>query len=159
MSHLNPLSGGPLVVQTQGYTPRRWREQSAIFIANLLALFFGNEEQTSLLEHEISSADSYGARLLPIMGLLFGGGQNFMLTGLLQVGLVAGDFDGFAGFEGVRGLFGSVDDGAEQGLLGGQAVKGGRGDRRGGGDECDHKKSDGPLYKGLLKGLFGDTFS
>jgi hypothetical protein len=79
MNDTNPLPNGPLVVQTQGYTPRLWRDQSVIFIANLLALFFGNEDQTSLLEHEISGADSYGARLVPIMGLLFGGGDNLLV--------------------------------------------------------------------------------
>jgi len=79
MNDNNPLPGGPLVVQTHGYTPRLWRDQSAIFIANLLALFFGNEEQTRMLEHEISGADSYGARMLPIMGLLFDGGQNLLV--------------------------------------------------------------------------------
>lgn len=81
-----------------------------------------------------------------------------MLPGLLQVGLVAGDFDGFAGFEGVRRLFGSVDDGAEQGLLGGQAIKGGRGDRRGGGDECDHKKVMGLYIRGSYKAFLGTRF-
>jgi hypothetical protein len=79
MSDLNPLPGGPLVVQTHGYTPRLWRDQSAIFIANLLALFFGNEDQTVLLEQEVSGVESYGARLLPIMGLLFGGGRNLLV--------------------------------------------------------------------------------
>ncbi len=79
MNHINPFPGGPLVVQTQGYTPRFWRDQSGFFVANLLAMFFGNEEQTRLLEQEIRGADSYGARLVPIMGLLFGGGTNLLV--------------------------------------------------------------------------------
>jgi hypothetical protein len=79
MNHADRLPGGPLVVQTQGYTPRLWRDRSAIFVANLLAMFFGNEDQTRLLEHEISGADSYGARLVPIMGLLFGGCRNVLV--------------------------------------------------------------------------------
>lgn len=79
MNHSDPLPGGPLVVQTQGYTPRLWGDVSVIFIANLLDLFFGNDDQTQVLEHEISGADSYAARLLPIMGLLFGGGKNLLL--------------------------------------------------------------------------------
>ena len=73
------LPGGPLVVQTQGYTPRLWRDVSVIFIANLLDMFFGNDDQRCVLENEISGADSYAARLLPIMGLLFGGGQNLLV--------------------------------------------------------------------------------
>lgn len=79
MSHNSTLPGGPLLVHTHGYTPRLWRDQGAIFIANLLAMFFGNEDQTRLLEQEISGADSYGARLLPLMGLLFRGKRNVLV--------------------------------------------------------------------------------
>lgn len=71
-----PLPGGPLIIQTQGYTPRLWSDRNAIFFANLLAIFFGNEEQTAELVRGISHPESYGARILPIMGLLFRGGAN-----------------------------------------------------------------------------------
>lgn len=79
MSTSDPLPGGPLVVHTHGYTPRLWRDRSAVFIANLMAMFFGNERETELLQQEIRGADSYGARLLPIMGLLFRGGNNVLV--------------------------------------------------------------------------------
>lgn len=73
---VDPLPGSPLVIQTQGYTPRLWTGLNAIFFANLLAMFFGNEEETAELTREISHPESYGARILPIMGLLFRGGDN-----------------------------------------------------------------------------------
>lgn len=71
-----PLPGGPLVIQTQGYTPRLWQDRQAIFFANLLGMFFGNVQQTETLAREITRPESYGARVVPIMGLLFRGGQN-----------------------------------------------------------------------------------
>lgn len=74
-----PLPGGPLVVQTQGYTPHLWQDRSAIFFANVLALFFGNEEQTDVLRQEISQPESYGFRIIPVMGLLFQGQPNYLV--------------------------------------------------------------------------------
>ncbi len=71
--------GGPLVVQTQGYTPRLWGDRSVIFIVNLLGMFFDNEAQMEILEHEVSGVDSYGSRLVPVMGLLFGGKHNLLV--------------------------------------------------------------------------------
>lgn len=71
-----PLPGGPLVIQTQGYTPRLWQDRQAIFFANLLGMFFGNEQQTEALAREVMRPESYGARVVPIMGLLFRGGRN-----------------------------------------------------------------------------------
>ncbi len=79
MTRTDPLPCRPLTVHTLGDTPPLWRDQSAIFISNLLAFFFGNEEQAQMLENEIPGSDSYGARLLPIMGLLFDGGQNLLV--------------------------------------------------------------------------------
>ena len=40
MSFSTSMPGGPLVVQTQGYTPRLWRDENVIFFANLLGEFF-----------------------------------------------------------------------------------------------------------------------
>jgi hypothetical protein len=76
-----PLSNNcaPPVVQTHGQTPQFWQDRSVIFFANVLAGFFDNEELSALLKQEISGADSYGGRLLPIMGLLYGGGQNLLV--------------------------------------------------------------------------------
>ena len=79
MSFSTSMPGGPLVVQTQGYTPRLWRDENVIFFANLLGEFFENTQLTALLEQEVSGTDSYGARLVPIMGLLFGGGDNLVV--------------------------------------------------------------------------------
>lgn len=74
-SHIT-LPGGPLVIQTQGYTPRLWQDRQAIFFANLLGMFFGNERQIAALAREVMRPECYGARVVPIMGLLFRGGKN-----------------------------------------------------------------------------------
>ncbi|MEN3941124.1 hypothetical protein WJU23_07515 [Prosthecobacter sp. SYSU 5D2] len=78
-SQTNPKPGNPRVVQTHGQTPRLWPDRNVIFFANVLAGFFENEELSALLKKEISGADSYGGRLLPIMGLLYGGGKNLLV--------------------------------------------------------------------------------
>lgn len=67
------------VVQSTNELPSFWKENVA-FVANLLALFFGNEEQTKLLAEEVGEVDSYGGRLLPIIDLLFAGkGKNVLV--------------------------------------------------------------------------------
>jgi len=67
------------VIPTRGKTPHCWENRSVIFVANLLSLFFGNREGARLLEAEISCVDSYGGRLLPVLGLIFGGGKNVLV--------------------------------------------------------------------------------
>ncbi len=47
-----------------------------LFVANLLALFFGNEEETRLLRDEVRGSDTYGGRLVPMLNLLYRGGAN-----------------------------------------------------------------------------------
>jgi hypothetical protein len=50
-----------------------------MFIANLMAMFFGNQEETELLAKEISSPESYGGRLIPVLSLLYQGGNNLLV--------------------------------------------------------------------------------
>lgn len=71
-----PLPGGPLVIQTQGYTPKLWADRRAVFFTNVQGLFFDNEALTETLIREFIHAESYGARLVPVMGLLYRGGGN-----------------------------------------------------------------------------------
>lgn len=71
-----PLPGGPLVIQTQGYTPRLWVGREAIFFTNVQDMFFGNEAQLDMLMQGFTHAESYGARLIPIMGLIYTGSRN-----------------------------------------------------------------------------------
>ncbi len=70
----------PRIVTTGGYTPEVGENRSVIFVANLLSLFFGNKEGAKLLEEEISCVDSYGGRLLPVLGLVFGGDHNVLVV-------------------------------------------------------------------------------
>lgn len=57
-------------IDTCGTLPPMWPRR-AIFFANLLALFYGNSAQTESLRQEVGEIDSYSARLIPIMNLLF----------------------------------------------------------------------------------------
>lgn len=75
----NPQLRPPQVITTRGYTPGCGENRSVIFVVNLLSLFFGNRDGVRLLENEITCVDSYGGRLLPILGLIFRGGQNVIV--------------------------------------------------------------------------------
>jgi len=65
-------------VDTHGQLPCLWSRRVAFF-ANLLALFFGNEQQTQALVDEVGEIDSYGGRLIPIINLLFRGEDNLLV--------------------------------------------------------------------------------
>jgi len=54
-------------------------DRSVLFFANLLGLFFGNRVETQCLADEVGDLDSYGGRLIPILDLLFGGGDNVLV--------------------------------------------------------------------------------
>ena len=60
------------------HLPRFW-DHSAVFVANLQSLFFGNQRQTEILAEQIRGIDSYGGRLLPLVDLLFTGSPNLLL--------------------------------------------------------------------------------
>ena len=60
------------------HLPRFW-DRSAVFVANLLSLFYGNQRQTEILAAQIRGIDSYGGRLLPLIDLLFTGTPNLLL--------------------------------------------------------------------------------
>lgn len=72
-------AGQVRVVRTDGGAPTLWRGRSAVYFANVLSLFFDNDEGTRALEQAISGVDSYGGRLLPLIGLLFEGGDNMLI--------------------------------------------------------------------------------
>ncbi|HBN79696.1 MAG TPA: hypothetical protein DD473_28510 [Planctomycetaceae bacterium] len=65
-------------VDTNGKLPPLWNRRVAFF-ANLLALFYGNEAQTEALRIEVGEIDSYSARLIPIMNLLFHDSHNLLV--------------------------------------------------------------------------------
>lgn len=53
-------------------------DQSAIFFANLLSIFYGNAGKTDALRKAVLNLRSYGGRLLPILDLLFRGKSNLL---------------------------------------------------------------------------------
>ncbi|MEM7145996.1 MAG: hypothetical protein AAF591_12740 [Verrucomicrobiota bacterium] len=61
-----------------GGLPPFW-DRSVAFFANLLALFFGNEEETTSLVEAVGEVDSYGGRLIPILNLVFRGPDNVLV--------------------------------------------------------------------------------
>ena len=72
-------SAAPQVVDSIGKTPTYWNRNVA-FVANLMGLFFGNEEETQMLADEVGEIETYGGRMLPILNLLYAGeGENLLL--------------------------------------------------------------------------------
>jgi len=61
-----------------GSLPEFW-DRRAVFLANLLSLFFGNQEETEVLRREIGTLETYGNRLLPILNILFTGRPNLLV--------------------------------------------------------------------------------
>jgi len=73
------VSGSPTTLCHRDCEPH-FADRNVLFVANLLALFFGNEAETDALRREVGEIDSYGGRLIPILDLLFRGpGENHLL--------------------------------------------------------------------------------
>lgn len=67
------------VIDTIGSSPEFW-DRNVIFVANLMGLFFENEEETQMLAEEVGEVASYGGRLLPMLDLVYrGGGTNHLV--------------------------------------------------------------------------------
>ena len=64
----------PIPVEIMGGRLPLFRRRRAAFVANLLSLFYGNEEETALLRQLVGGLESYGGRLIPILNLLYRGG-------------------------------------------------------------------------------------
>ena len=67
------------VITKAGHLPPFW-DRNAIFVANLLSLFYGNEGETERLREEVGQIETYGGRLLPIIDLLFRGEKRNLLV-------------------------------------------------------------------------------
>ncbi|MEM9478241.1 MAG: hypothetical protein AAGA58_01125 [Verrucomicrobiota bacterium] len=57
-----------------------WADRNAIFVANILNLFFGNEEETQMLREEVGELPSYGGRLIPMLDLVYAGPEKNLLV-------------------------------------------------------------------------------
>ncbi len=79
MTAVPPEDEAVQVLDHPGSLPRFW-DRNAVFVANLLGLFFGNELASRALAAEVGEVDSYGGRLVPILDLLFqGDGRNLLI--------------------------------------------------------------------------------
>ncbi len=65
------------VREAPGELPELW-DREAVFVANLLSLFFGNELETETLREEVGALETYGGRLVPIVNMVFAGGRNLL---------------------------------------------------------------------------------
>ncbi|MCB1225311.1 MAG: hypothetical protein KDK99_05830 [Verrucomicrobiales bacterium] len=77
-SSLPAASSVPVRI-TEGCLPRMWEGKSAVFFANLLSMFFTNDSERRALQEAITFPESYGARLLPILNLLFPKARNLAI--------------------------------------------------------------------------------
>ncbi|MEM1296558.1 MAG: ATP-grasp domain-containing protein [Verrucomicrobiota bacterium] len=91
-----PSSLSAPVIDTKGKLPQFWATD-VIFFANLLELFFGNEQKTNELEEIVGEVDSYGGRLVPILNLLFQGEQNLLVLERHSAGALNDYFAGELG--------------------------------------------------------------
>lgn len=73
--------GGQMLAKTQiitGQMPPFW-DQSVIFFANILSLFYGNTQETEVLKKEVGALETYGSRLLPLIDLMYRRKQNLLI--------------------------------------------------------------------------------
>lgn len=68
----------PEIKTIPGERPEFW-DRSAIFFANLLSIFYGNQGQTESLKEEVGGLETYGGRLMPVIELMFTGGRNMLV--------------------------------------------------------------------------------
>lgn len=61
-----------------GKKPKGW-DQSVIFFANILGLFFGNEQEAQVLTREVGSLESYGSRLIPLINFIYNSERNVLV--------------------------------------------------------------------------------
>ena len=78
MTHPAAAPPAPALRVHPAHLPRFW-DRSAVFVANLRSLFYGNRRQTEILAEQIKGIDSYGGRLLPLIDLLFTGSPNLLV--------------------------------------------------------------------------------
>lgn len=79
MAHDSNNVDPPTFVDTAGRLPPLW-DRRVIFFANLLSIFFENKEQTDVLNDQVGELDSYSARLIPLVNLLFRGSNNQLVV-------------------------------------------------------------------------------
>jgi hypothetical protein len=78
MARTANLKASPPVTEAIGELPALWPD-SALFFADLYAIFYGDPEKTRQLESNVSGFFGYGGRLIPMLGLLYRGGGNLLI--------------------------------------------------------------------------------
>lgn len=62
-----------------GQLPPFW-DRSAVFVANIHSIFFGNAAGTESLEAAVQGIEAYGCRLVPLVELMFPKGGNLLVV-------------------------------------------------------------------------------
>ena len=68
----------PTVYKNPGQLPPFW-EHSVVFFANILSLFYGNEEERKVLVKKVGTLETYGSRLIPILNIVYRGRHNLLV--------------------------------------------------------------------------------
>lgn len=89
-------SPGGRVTVSVGRLPRMW-DDSAVFVANLGCVFFGDPDKTREIVEHVIGFHGYGGRLIPILDLLFRGGGNLLVVGREPSADLMGYFSGSLG--------------------------------------------------------------
>ncbi|MFQ5965073.1 MAG: hypothetical protein ACE5KZ_12420 [Candidatus Scalinduaceae bacterium] len=66
------------IKNTLGQLPTFWN-RSVIFFANMLSIFYENFGELEKLKQQIRGVETYGGRLIPIINLIFRGGENLLV--------------------------------------------------------------------------------
>lgn len=74
LNNLNRIS----VDSSPGIMPELWSFPT-IYVANVDCIFYGDPEKTRHLQNNVTGFSGYGARLVPILGLLYGDGPNMLV--------------------------------------------------------------------------------
>jgi len=75
---LNAHAAPPVAVRI-GTLPPLW-PHGVVFFANIDRIFYGDEEKTRHLMHHVQGFSNYGARMIPVLGLLYRGGNLLVLS-------------------------------------------------------------------------------
>lgn len=86
------------------------RAGNVAFFANLQHIFFNNRALTEELRKTVRTLDSYGGRLLPVLGLLWSGPHNILILERCPLPGIADYLSGTLGLRLPRLLFCGIDD-------------------------------------------------
>ncbi|MHC4308046.1 MAG: hypothetical protein ACYSR7_05430, partial [Planctomycetota bacterium] len=61
-----------------GQLPEFW-DRNVTFFANMQSIFYDNHSELERLKQQVTGVETYGGRLIPIINLIFRGGNNMLV--------------------------------------------------------------------------------